>query len=319
MLGGVRFFAPKDIDHDDDGVVDSADRCVDRAEDDDGFDDKDGCPDDDNDADDIVDGADKCPNEAEDKDGFEDADGCPDVDNDGDAVRDRDDACADVKGPADNQGCPWPDGDGDGVLDKDDACPAVAGVAAQKGCPDQDGDGLVDDVDRCPTLAGPAVPYGGCPDTDKDGFTDNVDKCPTEAETVNNVADDDGCPDEGKVLVALTAQKIEILDKVFFDTGKATIKDKSFALLDQVATVLKTHAELAHVRVEGHTDDKGDDDKNKTLSQARADAVKAYLIGKGVDAARLDATGFGETQPAADNKTADGREKNRRVEFVIVP
>jgi outer membrane protein OmpA-like peptidoglycan-associated protein len=318
VLGGVRFFAPADADHDDDGLVDAVDRCADAAEDKDAFEDADGCPDDDNDADGKADAADTCPNEAEDADGFSDADGCPDVDNDGDAVRDRDDACANETGPADNKGCPWPDVDADGILDKDDACPAVSGVAAQKGCPDKDGDGLTDDVDQCPDLAGPASPYRGCPDADKDGFTDNIDKCPAEAETVNNVADDDGCPDEGKVLVALTANKIEILDKVFFDSGKATIQEKSFALLDQVATVLRTHAELSRVRVEGHTDDKGDDDKNKALSQERADAVKAYLVQKGVDVARLDAVGFGETQPAADNKAADGRDKNRRVEFVIV-
>jgi outer membrane protein OmpA-like peptidoglycan-associated protein len=319
VLGGLRLFVPDDVDHDDDGIVDATDRCPARAEDEDAFDDADGCPDDDNDQDGLADAGDRCPNEAEDNDGFDDTDGCPDVDNDKDAVRDRDDRCPDVAGPTDNAGCPWPDGDADGVLDKDDACPAVAGVPALGGCPDADNDGVTDAVDRCPTLAGPATPWGGCPDTDKDGLTDNVDKCPAEAETVNNVTDDDGCPDEGKALVALTEARIEILEKVFFDTGKATIQARSFALLDQVATVLRNHAELATVRVEGHTDDKGDDAKNLALSQARADAVRDYLIGKGIEPVRLVATGLGETRPAVPNKDAAAREQNRRVEFVIAP
>jgi outer membrane protein OmpA-like peptidoglycan-associated protein len=189
---------------------------------------------------------------------------------------------------------------------------------ALKGCPDQDTDGVTDANDACPTLAGPATPYAGCPDSDGDGFTDNVDTCPKEPETVNNVDDNDGCPDQGKVLVNLTNTKIEILDKVFFDSGKATIQKKSFALLDQVGTVLRNHAELTRVRVEGHTDDQGKDDANLTLSQARADAVKQYLVAHGVDAGRLEATGFGETRPAVAGQTGSAREQNRRVEFVIV-
>ncbi len=265
---GVRGEKPADIDHDDDWVKDSEDRC---------------------------------PNEPEDKDGFEDNDGC-----------------ADVAGPAENKGCPWPDTDGDGILDKDDACVDVKGVEALKGCPDQDSDGITDADDACPALAGPKEPYAGCPDTDGDGFTDDKDKCPNEAETVNNVDDDDGCPDQGKVLVSLTKDKIEILDKVFFDTGKATIQAKSFPLLDQVATIMRSHKEIAHVRVEGHTDDQGPDDKNLTLSQARADAVKQYLLDKGIDAARVESLGLGESRPAVEGTSAAAREQNRRVEFVIV-
>ena len=137
--------------------------------------------------------------------------------------------------------------------------------------------------------------------------------------SLNNVDDTDGCPDEGKVLVNLTSTKIEILDKVFFNSGKATIQNKSFALLDQVGTVLRNHAELTRVRVEGHTDDQGKDDANLTLSQARADAVTQYLVDHGIDAVRLEATGFGETRPAVAAQTGSAREQNRRVEFVIVP
>ena len=155
-------------------------------------------------------------------------------------------------------------------------------------------------------------------DSDADGLTDELDKCPKEPETVNNVNDDDGCPDEGASLVAIKAGKIEIGQKVFFDTEKAVIQDQSFAVLDQVAALLKNHPELKQVRVEGHTDSVGDATANMALSQARADAVKDYLVGKGITAARLDAKGFGVTRPIADNGSTEGREQNRRVEFVIV-
>ncbi len=315
---GVRGEKPADIDHDDDWVKDSEDRCPNEPEDKDGFEDNDGCADTDNDGDGVLDVVDACPNDAEDRDGFEDGDGCADPDNDKDGVADDDDGCADVAGPAENKGCPWPDTDGDGILDKDDACVDVKGVEALKGCPDQDSDGITDADDACPALAGPKEPYAGCPDNDCDGFTDDKDKCPNEAETVNNVDDDDGCPDQGKVLVSLTKDKIEILDKVFFDTGKATIQAKSFPLLDQVATIMRSHKEIAHVRVEGHTDDQGPDDKNLTLSQARADAVKQYLLDKGIDAARVESLGLGESRPAVEGTSAAAREQNRRVEFVIV-
>ncbi|MDP2341252.1 MAG: OmpA family protein [Deltaproteobacteria bacterium] len=318
VFGGLSVGVPTDIDHDDDGIADRVDACKGTPEDKDGHDDVDGCPDPDNDGDTVLDTADKCPNEAEDADGFDDDDGCPDPDNDGDSVKDGNDKCVGVPGPAENAGCPWPDTDGDGILDKDDVCKDIKGVAALKGCPDADADGITDAADRCPTIAGPAQPYGGCPDTDGDGFTDDKDKCPADPETVNNVDDDDGCPDEGKVLVTLTKEKIVILDKIFFDNNKATIKSESFFLLDQVATVVRNHSDIHHVRIEGHTDDKGADDANLKLSQERADSVKAYLVGKGIDAARLAAVGYGETRPVGDNKTKDGKEQNRRVEFVLV-
>ena len=313
---GVRGERPTDIDLDDDGIVDAKDNCPQAAEDKDGFEDDDGCPDLDNDNDGIPDVVDECDNEAEDKDGFKDEDGCLDADNDNDTVADIEDGCKDVAGPVENKGCPWPDADNDGIFDKDDACKDVKGIAAMKGCPDTDSDGITDADDVCPTLPGLKT-YKGCPDTDGDGFTDNVDKCPNEAETVNNVDDEDGCPDQGKVLVTLTKEKIVILDKVFFDTGKATIQSKSNFLLDQVATIVRTHQEIAKVRIEGHTDDQGKDDANLKLSQERADAVRAYLVTKGIDIARLEAVGYGETRPAAEGKTSAAREQNRRVEFVI--
>jgi outer membrane protein OmpA-like peptidoglycan-associated protein len=119
--------------------------------------------------------------------------------------------------------------------------------------------------------------------------------------------------------VAIAKGKIELKEKVFFDTGKATIKPVSYGLLDEAAALLKAHPEVKRVTVEGHTDNRGAADFNTSLSQSRAEAVRTYLVGKGVEADRLDAKGFGPTRPIGDNKTAKGREENRRVEFTIEP
>ena len=110
-----------------------------------------------------------------------------------------------------------------------------------------------------------------------------------------------------------------IRQKVFFDTAKATIKNKSFGLLNQVAKILTQHPELGRVSIEGHTDSVGKPEANRTLSQGRAESVRAYLIKQGVDSARLQAKGFGPDRPFGTNLTAVGRENNRRVEFVVVP
>jgi outer membrane protein OmpA-like peptidoglycan-associated protein len=164
-----------------------------------------------------------------------------------------------------------------------------------------------------------AIEAVGTVDSDGDGFVNRLDRCPSEPETVNNVNDDDGCPDEGVSYVALKDGKIELSQKIFFESDKAVIAVQSHPLLNQVATVFKNHPEIDTVRVEGHTDAFGDPAANLALSQARADAVKAYLVSRGITAGRLEAKGFGLTRPIADNSTPEGREKNRRVEFVIAP
>lgn len=124
-VGLTYFFGSNDNDND--GIKNRKDACPDDAEDFDGFEDTDGCPDPDNDQDGIPDLADACPHQPEDRDGFADADGCPDPDNDGDGVHDAADRCPnepeDLDGFADQDGCPDPDNDGDGVLDGDDSCP----------------------------------------------------------------------------------------------------------------------------------------------------------------------------------------------------
>ena len=306
----------RNYDHDKDGILDEQDKCPDDPEDADGYEDTDGCPDVDNDKDGVNDavqddvadeegihhyvtGPDKCPMVPEDKDGFQDEDGCPDEDNDGDKILDVDDKCPNepetVNNYQDADGCPdqIPDTDKDGLLDPKDKCPLEP----------EDKDGFQDE-DGCPD-----------PDNDHDGIPDVSDRCPNEPEVVNGVDDTDGCPDQG--LVKLTKAKIEILDKVYFDFNKATIKPQSFELLNQVAFVIKSAANIKKLQVQGHTDNKGNAKYNLKLSQQRADSVMKYLVGQGVDVTRLEAMGFGDTQPIEENRTQSGRDANRRVEFVI--
>ena len=120
-----------------------------------------------------------------------------------------------------------------------------------------------------------------------------------------------------KSQVEVTAERIDIRDSVYFDTAKATIQSRSFGLLDNVASVLQDHPELKKVRIEGHTDSRGGADYNKKLSDDRARSVKEYLIGKGVDAGRLESIGYGEERPLDDRNVAEAWEKNRRVDFFV--
>lgn len=313
---GLRY-APHHRDADDDGLEDGDDRCPDRPEDRDGFQDEDGCPDPDNDGDRVLDAQDGAPDEPEDIDGFEDADGVPDPDNDGDGVLDTADRCPEQAGPAKFDGCP--DGDGDGVGDADDKCQGGAedhdGFRDHDGCPDPDNDedGVLDAADRCPTKAGP-LENRGCPDTDrdKDGVVDRLDNCPDEPGDPKR----QGC--KKKQLVEIRAQKLRILEKVYFATGRARIRPRSFALLRNVASVLKAHPEIQKLRIEGHTDSRGAARRNLRLSEIRARAVRAFLIRAGIDGDRLEAVGKGESESVADNATREGRAQNRRVEFHIV-
>lgn len=200
-------WAPRFYDQDKDGVGDDDDECPELAEDKDGFEDHDGCPDFDNDDDGVPDEEDRCPTEQEDEDEFEDDDGCPDPDNDGDGLRDQQDACPDAAGPAANKGCPAQDGDADGVLDGADKCPDQPedkdGFQDEDGCPDldNDGDGVPDEEDACanvPGLRRSDPKLNGCPSPDKDGdtFDDTEDKCPDQPEDFDGVEDDDGCLDD---------------------------------------------------------------------------------------------------------------------------
>ena len=198
------------------------------AEDRDGFQDGDGCPDWDNDDDGVADANDKCPTEKEDADGFQDEDGCPDPDNDKDGILDKEDACPNDAGgkSADPKTNGCPDRDKDGIVDKADKCPDqpedVDGFEDADGCPDPDNDkdGVADAEDMCPTVAaGPTADprRPGCPATDRDGdtFDDSSDKCPDQAETFNGVDDEDGCPDQGGKPLVVIAQKGTDLSATF--------------------------------------------------------------------------------------------------------
>jgi outer membrane protein OmpA-like peptidoglycan-associated protein len=307
----------KPKDRDDDGLVDKQDKCPDQSEDHDGFKDDDGCPELDNDNDGIVDSADKCPNDVGPLQNL----GCPIVDKDGDGTNDPQDKCPDEPedkdGFQDDDGCPDLDNDSDGMPDGQDKCPGEKGPAENGGCPDTDldKDNIPDRLDKCPADAG-ATENGGCPDTDKDrdGIPDRLDACPEEP----GVQEEKGCAKKYK-LVVVKKDRIEIKKQIKFGTASAKIIGKeSFAILADVAQVLKDTPSIKKVRIEGHTDSVGNDTANLKLSQKRADSVMAQLIKLGVDPGRLEAVGFGETKPIASNATKTGRAENRRTEFNIV-
>jgi outer membrane protein OmpA-like peptidoglycan-associated protein len=128
-----------------------------------------------------------------------------------------------------------------------------------------------------------------------------------------------GCPVKEKQIVEIQQDRIEIKDRVYFDSGKSRIQRRSFKLLDQVARVILEHPELEKVWIEGHTDERGSEQFNEELSQRRAEAVREYLIKKGVAPQRLEARGMGRSMPVAPNTTEKGRAANRRVEFLTTP
>jgi outer membrane protein OmpA-like peptidoglycan-associated protein len=215
------------------------------------------------------------------------------VDSDGDGVVDTLDRCPNQPGPKENDGCPDKDADGDGIVDRLDKCPHDVGPKENQGCPDQDADG--------------------------DGIVDRLDKCPNDPETFNGFEDEDGCPDKGDVLAVLSDKEIELKQNIFFRTGLAVVEKPSHPVLAVVATLLKLHPEITKIRIEGHTDSSGKRERNVELSEERAAAVMHHLVlVHAVDPARMEARGYGPDRPIANNKTAKGRDLNRRVEFLIV-
>lgn len=305
LLYTYYFCTPIDVegekDYDEDGIKNKDDACPEKQEDFDGFNDSDGCPDPDNDGDGVPDATDKCDGEKEDADGFEDRDGCPDPDNDEDGILDEDDKCPslaeDKDGYSDDDGCPESDNDGDGFPDYADSCPNSA----------EDPDGY-NDEDGCPEN-----------DNDGDGVADFFDKCPQTPENMNGYEDQDGCPDERPVAVELEQPKaVEIirdgliLEGVNFASGRSDIEPSSFPTLDSVVASLEAWPEV-RIEVQGHTDKIGSARKNQELSQRRAASVRRYLTSKGINEKRITAVGYGEEDPIADNNTASGRAKNRRV------
>ena len=257
----------------------------------------------DRDNDGVADKDDKCPDVA----GKPELNGCPDADGDG--ITDAEDACPDVFGLKEFNGCP--DTDNDGIADKDDECPEVAGKPELKGCPDADNDGIADKDDKCPQQAGPKE-NNGCPwpDRDGDGVLDKDDECPEEAGPASNK----GCPE---VTQEVQTQLNSFAKTILFDVGKSTIRPESATVLNNIVNVLNKYKN-SKFSVEGYTDTSGNKDKNQRLSEDRAYSVKAYLVDKGINPARLSAKGFGPEKPIASNKTKKVRELNRRVEINLV-
>ncbi len=252
-------------DDDGDGIINSKDKCPQQAEDKDGFQDEDGCPDPDNDNDGFPDGSDPCPMAAEDKDGFKDDDGCPDEDNDEDGIPDAQDKCPDE--PEDK----------DGFQDRD-------------GCDD--------------------------PDNDNDGIPDVIDQCALEPETINGKDDDDGCPDEGESLVMVMPDRIEVFEPIRFAGSSDRISKKSHNVLGQVAATLRANRDFIRVRIAVHVQPRNSHDLE--LTQARAKAVRQWLIQWGIEPERLETKGFGSTRPLVPKNKRGAAKVNDRVEFIIL-
>ena len=288
-------------DKDGDHIQDNEDKCPDVA----GTKELKGCPD--RDLDGITDAEDNCPDDK----GLAEFKGCPDTD--GDKIIDKEDDCPTEFGFVEFKGCP--DRDGDKTPDKLDACPDIAGPIEYKGCPDKDGDTVLDKDDNCPEVIG-AVANKGCPwpDTDKDGVDDRSDECPT----IPGLKELKGCPPAP----VLKVEEQKILEKAFasleFASGKDIIKTTSFASLNELAGLMKLHANDWILDLAGHTDNQGTEIKNMVLSEKRTKAVKKYLVKKGVNAALINTKWYGQTVPIADNTTNEGRQKNRRVEMKVI-
>ena len=184
---------------------------------------------------------------------------------------------------------------------------------------DSDGDGIPDNVDKCPNEAEDKDGFqdeDGCPDpdNDNDGVLDAQDKCPTEQETHNGYKDDDGCPDE---LPAAVKKFTGVIKGINFKANSADIQKSSFKLLNDAVKVMKEYSDL-RIEISGHTSSEGKAEKNLKLSQDRAASVKAYLVGQGIADDRVITVGYGSEKPIADNKTAKGRQQNRRIEFRLL-
>ncbi|MEE2830104.1 MAG: OmpA family protein [Myxococcota bacterium] len=223
----------------------------------------------------------------------------PWADADGDGVGDLGDQCPynieDRDGFADHDGCSEPDNDLDGVLDESDDCPLEP----------EDVDG-VDDEDGCPEV-----------DDDADGVHDDQDRCPAEAETLNGYMDEDGCPDRRPKHLSIGPGGIEFVTPPTFLGSGAEIFGSTQEALEELAMLLKTFPDL-RLSVAVHTSNRGEPDKLIERSQLRAESVLAFLVREGIEAGRLEATGFGGAEPIATNRTSRGRKANERIELRVL-
>lgn len=210
------------------------------------------------------------------------------------------------------------DTDGDGIPDRDDACMDVQGKPTNdprtNGCTDRDGDGILDPLDHCPFEAGPAnvdPDLNGCPppppppappDADNDGIPDQLDACPQASGKPNPDPKRNGCP---KILVL--GEQIRSFTELPEDEEA----------MQQIVSILKDDPGIKRLRVEGHTDNRGDPKANKKASQERADAIAKWLTSHGIDKTRVGAVGVGGERPIEANDTEEGRAVNRRIELHI--
>ena len=174
---------------------------------------------------------------------------------------------------------------------------------------DSDKDGITDDLDQCPnTPLGVRVDNKGCPlDSDGDGVPDYLDKCPNTLRGVK--VDNNGCP--------IVKKKLIVLYGIKFDLNSDKVSGDSENILSQAVKVLKENPTIK-VSIEGHTCSLGSEEYNLKLSQERALAVKTYLVSQGIANKRMETLGKGEKFPIASNETIEGRNKNRRIEFIVI-
>jgi outer membrane protein OmpA-like peptidoglycan-associated protein len=273
--------------------------------------------------------------------------GCP-TDTDGDGVANGIDRCPNTAGGAivDAIGCTR-DSDADNIPDGIDKCPdSPAGVLVDAtGCPrDSDGDSIPDGLDRCSaTPKGATVDALGCPgDEDADGVLDGLDRCPRTpiGATVNASgcaagqqgrqpvaaprADTSAVPPPPRAAPSQAAAPQPppgaptVLEGVTFESGSARLQPGSYVQLDSIAKVLMANRTL-RVEIGGHTDNAGTPADNQHLSTLRAEAVRNYLVAKGVPFQQMVARGYGSTVPRTPDTTPQGRAANRRVEIRPLP
>lgn len=288
---GLTYSLFTEIDSDNDGIVDSKDKCANtplgvRV-------DQFGCPID-SDNDNVPDYLDKCPNTPR---GVNvDVDGCP-IDTDADGIPDYRDLCPDTpkRIAVDDYGCPF----------------------------DADSDGVPDYLDKCPnTPIGVDVDIKGCPlDSDLDGIPDHLDNCPDSAP--GEIVDDKGCkkiieiktPEKDTVVVKIEPLKeLILLVSSIFEKNGITLKQSASLELDKILEEMKREP-LSRWRIESHTDNVGNAEANLKTSTRRAEAIQNYFLSRGISKIRIEAVGFGSKFPKEDNKTEQGRNKNRRIEI----
>jgi outer membrane protein OmpA-like peptidoglycan-associated protein len=297
-------------DQDRDGVPNNRDRCTDTPP---GAQvDGSGCPQD-NDADGVANGLDRCPNTA--VGATVDASGCP-RDTDNDNIADGVDKCPDTPEGVlvDASGCPK-DSDGDSIADGLDRCsdtPKGATVDAL-GCPgDEDSDGVLDGLDRCPrTPIGATVNASGC------AAGQSQSRAPSPAPSEASAAPIRPAPPPTQALV-VAAASAKVLEGVTFESGSARLQSSSYAELDSIAKVLLSNPNT-RVEIGGHTDNAGTPADNMRISTLRAEAVRNYLVAKGVPYQQMVARGYGSTVPRTPDTTPRGRAANRRVEIRPLP